>query len=202
MAFTASTDACVRRPARWPAGSRTRRTPEAGGVAPYSFASPRSAKDSSAVYSSSNRLVAPPTTSTAKRSVSSAIVAASSGVKSLACMGSFRRCVTLRVPSHEATRSRIPRLPLSVASIASSRFARSALVASSPRSAAVYEADRHAGLVSGKRGKPCNQRSAEPVRSVAAHWRSSSSQADFGPTLACEKLAKLHESGSPARRPE
>jgi hypothetical protein len=55
-----------------------------------------------------------------------------------------------------------------------------------------YEAAGPAGLVSGKRGKPSNRRSPEAVRSRALALVREL-YADFGPTLACEKLVELHD---------
>ena len=48
-----------------------------------------------------------------------------------------------------------------------------------------------AGLVSKKRGRPSNQRTAAAVR-AAALWIVRQNYADFGPTLAAEKLAAEH----------
>lgn len=55
-----------------------------------------------------------------------------------------------------------------------------------------YRREGPAGLASRRRGRPSNNRIAEPIRSqavslVGEHYR------DFGPTLACEKLAQRHE---------
>jgi transposase len=55
-----------------------------------------------------------------------------------------------------------------------------------------YEADGPGGLVSRKRGKPSNRRSSEAVRSRALALVREL-YADFGPTLACERLAELHD---------
>ncbi len=54
-----------------------------------------------------------------------------------------------------------------------------------------YQMEGLAGLASKKRGRTSNRRLDEPLRTLAAehigaHYR------DFGPTLACEKLAGLH----------
>jgi transposase len=54
-----------------------------------------------------------------------------------------------------------------------------------------YKAEGAAGLISRRRGKPSNNRTPQPVRGRAMElireW-----YADFGPTLAAEKLAELH----------
>ena len=55
-----------------------------------------------------------------------------------------------------------------------------------------YQQEGIAGLVSKKRGRASNRRLDETLRATAieligAHYR------DFGPTLACEKLAELHD---------
>jgi hypothetical protein len=57
---------------------------------------------------------------------------------------------------------------------------------------AAFRADGAASLVSRRRGRPSNNRLPDAVRDltmslVKAHY------ADFGPTLACEKLAALHD---------
>jgi hypothetical protein len=54
-----------------------------------------------------------------------------------------------------------------------------------------YEADGPAGLVSGKRGKPSNRELPIDLRARAMALVRER-YADFGPTLACEKLAECH----------
>ena len=55
----------------------------------------------------------------------------------------------------------------------------------------VFRAAGAAGLISRKRGRPSNRKTAEPVR-AAALWIVRQNYADFGPTLAAEKLATEH----------
>jgi transposase len=55
----------------------------------------------------------------------------------------------------------------------------------------VFRATGAAGLISKKRGRPSNRKTAEPVR-TAALWIVRRNYADFGPTLAAEKLAAEH----------
>ena len=54
-----------------------------------------------------------------------------------------------------------------------------------------FRAEGAAGLVSKKRGRPSNRRTAASVR-AAALWIVRQNYADFGPTLAAEKLAGEH----------
>jgi transposase len=54
-----------------------------------------------------------------------------------------------------------------------------------------FRAEGAAGLVSKKRGRPSNRRTAAAVR-TAALWIVRQNYADFGPTLAAEKLAGEH----------
>ena len=54
-----------------------------------------------------------------------------------------------------------------------------------------FRAEGAAGLVSRKRGRPSNRRTAASVR-TAALWIIRQNYADFGPTLAAEKLAAEH----------
>ena len=54
-----------------------------------------------------------------------------------------------------------------------------------------YEADGPAGLVSGKRGKPSNRELPIDLRARAMALVRER-YADFGPTLACEKLYECH----------
>ena len=54
-----------------------------------------------------------------------------------------------------------------------------------------FRATGAAGLVSKKRGRPSNRRTAAAVR-AAALWIVRQNYADFGPTLAAEKLAAEH----------
>src|SRR6201986_3247933 len=54
-----------------------------------------------------------------------------------------------------------------------------------------FRAEGAAGLVSRKRGRPSNRRTAASVR-TAALWIIRQNYADFGPTLAAEKLAGEH----------
>jgi transposase len=54
-----------------------------------------------------------------------------------------------------------------------------------------FRAEGAAGLVSKKRGRPSNRRTAAAVR-TAALWIVRQNYADFGPTLAAEKLAAEH----------
>ena len=54
-----------------------------------------------------------------------------------------------------------------------------------------FRAEGAAGLVSKKRGRPSNRRTAASVR-TAALWIIRQNYADFGPTLAAEKLAAEH----------
>src|SRR6201997_1599234 len=54
-----------------------------------------------------------------------------------------------------------------------------------------FRAEGAAGLVSKKRGRPSNRKTAAAVR-TAALWIVRQSYADFGPTLAAEKLAGEH----------
>jgi len=54
-----------------------------------------------------------------------------------------------------------------------------------------FRAEGAAGLVSKKRGQPSNRRTAAAVR-AAALWIVRQNYADFGPTLAAEKLAAEH----------
>src|SRR5882762_4927890 len=60
------------------------------------------------------------------------------------------------------------------------------------RLCAVFEKRGPAGLVSGKRGQPSNRRLPEELRSQAIEIVRER-YADFGPTLACEKLLELHD---------
>ena len=55
----------------------------------------------------------------------------------------------------------------------------------------VFRRDGAAGLVSKKRGRPSNRKTAAPVR-AAVLWIVRQYYADFGPTLAAEKLAAEH----------
>ena len=57
-----------------------------------------------------------------------------------------------------------------------------------------FRRDGAAGLISKKRGRPSNRRTAAAVR-VAALWIVRQNYADFGPTLAAEKLAAEHGFG-------
>jgi hypothetical protein len=64
---------------------------------------------------------------------------------------------------------------------------------------AAFRADGAASLVSKRRGRPSNNRLPDAVRDltmslVKAHY------ADFGPTLACEKLPRSMSAGFRARR--
>ena len=61
-----------------------------------------------------------------------------------------------------------------------------------------FRSDGVAGLISKKRGRPSNRRTTASVR-TAALWIVRHNYADFGPTLAAEKLAAEH--GAP-RRPD
>ena len=54
-----------------------------------------------------------------------------------------------------------------------------------------FRSDGVAGLISKKRGRPSNRRTAAAVR-TAALWIVRQNYADFGPTLAAEKLAAEH----------
>ena len=54
------------------------------------------------------------------------------------------------------------------------------------------------GLISKKRGRPSNRKTAAAVR-AAALWIVRQNYADFGPTLAAEKLAESTAFHSPAR---
>jgi transposase len=54
-----------------------------------------------------------------------------------------------------------------------------------------FRRDGGAGLISKKRGRPSNRRTAASVR-VAVLWVVCQNYADFGPTLATEKLAAEH----------
>jgi len=54
-----------------------------------------------------------------------------------------------------------------------------------------FRSDGVAGLISKKRGRPSNRKTAEPVR-AAVLWIVRQNYADFGPTLAAEKLAAEH----------
>src|SRR3954470_13975282 len=60
------------------------------------------------------------------------------------------------------------------------------------RLCAAFEECGPAGLVSGKRGQPSNWRLPDELRSRALEIVREP-YADFGPTLACEKLLELHE---------
>jgi len=60
------------------------------------------------------------------------------------------------------------------------------------RLCAVFEKRGPAGLVSGKRGQPSNRRLPDELRSQAIEIVRER-YADFGPTLACEKLLELHD---------
>jgi transposase len=60
------------------------------------------------------------------------------------------------------------------------------------RLCAAFEEHGPAGLVSGKRGKPSNRRLPDELRSKALEIVRER-YADFGPTLACEKLLELHD---------
>ena len=60
------------------------------------------------------------------------------------------------------------------------------------RLCAVFEKLGPAGLVSGKRGQPSNRRLPDELRSQAIEIVRER-YADFGPTLACEKLLELHD---------
>jgi len=60
------------------------------------------------------------------------------------------------------------------------------------RLCAAFEELGPAGLVSGKRGQPSNRRLPEELRSQAIEIVRER-YADFGPTLACEKLLELHD---------
>jgi hypothetical protein len=57
-----------------------------------------------------------------------------------------------------------------------------------------FRRDGAAGLVSKKRGRPSNRKTAAPVR-AAVLWIVRQYYADFGPTLAAEKLAAEHGFG-------
>lgn len=59
------------------------------------------------------------------------------------------------------------------------------------RLAVRYRLDGAAGLISGKRGKPSNRRLSADVEN-SVHNIIRERYADFGPTLACEKLRELH----------
>ena len=61
-----------------------------------------------------------------------------------------------------------------------------------------FRSDGIAGLISKKRGRPSNRRTTASVR-TAALWIVRHNYADFGPTLAAEKLAAEQALGSPAR---
>lgn len=55
-----------------------------------------------------------------------------------------------------------------------------------------YDKFGHTGLISGRRGRPSNRRYSEDFRNIVldivqTYYR------DFGPTLACEKLAERHQ---------
>jgi transposase len=54
-----------------------------------------------------------------------------------------------------------------------------------------FRRDGAAGLISKKRGRPSNRRTAAAVR-AAVLWVVRHNYADFGPTLAAEKLAAEH----------
>jgi transposase len=54
-----------------------------------------------------------------------------------------------------------------------------------------FRAEGAAGLVSKKRGRPSNRKTATAIR-AAALWIVRHTYADFGPTLAAEKLAAEH----------
>jgi transposase len=54
-----------------------------------------------------------------------------------------------------------------------------------------FRAEGAAGLISKKRGRPSNRKTAKAVRS-AVLWIVRQNYADFGPTLAAEKLAEEH----------
>src|SRR5271169_4636162 len=54
-----------------------------------------------------------------------------------------------------------------------------------------FRGDGAAGLISKKRGRPSNRKTAAAVR-AAALWIVRRNYADFGPTLAAEKLASEH----------
>src|SRR3954469_18526573 len=60
------------------------------------------------------------------------------------------------------------------------------------RLCAAFEDRGPAGLVSGKRGQPSNRRLPNELRSQAIEIVRDR-YADFGPTLACEKLLELHD---------
>jgi transposase len=60
------------------------------------------------------------------------------------------------------------------------------------RLCAAFDERGPAGLVSGKRGQPSNRRLPEELRSQAVEIVRER-YADFGPTLACEKLLELHD---------
>jgi transposase len=60
------------------------------------------------------------------------------------------------------------------------------------RLCAAFEERGPAGLVSGKRGQPSNRRLPDELRSHAIEIVRER-YADFGPTLACEKLLELHD---------
>src|SRR3954471_11338975 len=60
------------------------------------------------------------------------------------------------------------------------------------RLCAAFEERGPAGLVSGKRGQPSNRRSPDELRLEAIEIVRQR-YADFGPTLACEKLLELHD---------
>ena len=57
-----------------------------------------------------------------------------------------------------------------------------------------FRRDGAAGLISKKRGRPSNRKTAAAVR-AAALWVVRQNYADFGPTLAAEKLAGEHGFG-------
>ena len=61
-----------------------------------------------------------------------------------------------------------------------------------------FRSDGAAGLISKKRGRPSNRKTAASVRD-AVLWIVRQNYADFGPTLAAEKLAAEHGFRSPAR---
>jgi transposase len=54
-----------------------------------------------------------------------------------------------------------------------------------------YREEGAEGLISRRRGKPSNNRMSEETRQAAVNWLHSC-YADFGPTLACEKLVERH----------
>jgi hypothetical protein len=61
-----------------------------------------------------------------------------------------------------------------------------------------FRAEGAAGLASRRRGRPSNHRLPDAVRDAAVALVRSA-YADFGPTLAAEKLAERHQSSSAAR---